>query len=299
MQRQHFMLLFLCLFLLMEWKYQTEQVLFEQATEQKNKVEQAMTVAMDASSELLADVQDSQTEQTLEAFSEYFFRALALCMGMEEAEKMDELFFYVPILVVTQTEGFYLYSMQELRKSDGSMEYVRGWSECIPYVYLNGESEQRYFLDDIAKGEIEKKHEAIVTSLEEHITRGLNTFNLIAKQQGSAIHFQTPTFFDTFNSALKYPAVIAVFQGWPFSVKGQKLYQNSMLSAAFLKQRSYVCVEIPDSLEQPYVVMHRKDCDKIGEFGVLVEGYYTEEEAVKQYGAFECPNCMGEDNTTV
>ena len=296
MRRGHFILIFFCLFVIMEWNYKTEKIVYEHAAEQKQRVEQAMKTAIDASADKLASVQGGQTKQTLEAFSEYFFRVFAMGMGwLEEPERWEELYFYVPALVVTQTEGFYIYSLQEVKLADGSAEWAGVWTECIPYLYIEGDLETQYFLDSEIEN-MQKKQSAIVRSLEEHITRVLYTQNEIAKQQGMTVCFRIPSFFDTFKASMEFPSVMAIYQGWPVSVDNKLLYHNCALSAAFLKEQLYVLVELSNRLEQPYAVMHQKKCEVIGKYGMVLEEYYTMEEALTCYGTYACPECMGKQS---
>ena len=141
MNRGHLVILFTFLFVLLVLSTLEREWQYENAEAEKRKIDSALLFASDTAAEQLAEgYGESNVYKLLENAETEFFRALSA--GMEVFDNPDEresLNFYVPLLLVTNTEGFYMNYLYEGTDENGAKTLTRIWSECQPYYYSDDE----------------------------------------------------------------------------------------------------------------------------------------------------------------
>lgn len=331
MRRGHFIIIFVLLFILLTLGTVEKTWQYDRASEQKEKIDEALMFASDAAAEQVAiQYGNSSTANFLISAETEFFRALSAGLGIyDNFDEMETLNFYVPLLLLTDTEGFYMNYLQESERN-GELVLERVWTECQPYTYTDNDFIYRFYLNDevyiirksnpsdvikssykdvVSNASLmsqlsasvvfrsradfdEVKRAAIAQSLEFAAGKAVNEHNHIAGQYGIAMYYSVPSFFDDYTPALEYPSFLAVFQGYPLSLRYNIIYNNCTTSAAYITRVTTYTVEVPDSLTQPFAVYHKDGCSSIGAYGKVLPAKYTKEKAVSVYGAYACPDCF-------
>ena len=334
MNRGHLILIFVFLFVLLSLSTVEQEWQYNMAEKQKTKIDEALLFASDTAAEQLVRFHMNDNRQNLLDNAEReFFRALSAGMGVYDmGEEEDALNFYVPLLLVTDTEGFYINYLQE-KTLDGAKSLVREWSECQPYYYADSEFIYRFYLNDVVyiirksdpadvvvssyeevvsnsslmsqlsssavfRSESdfnEVKRAAIAQCIERAVGRVMNEHNYIAGQYGISMYYSVPSFFERYTPALEYASFLAVFQGYPLSVKYNIIYNNCSTSAAYITKKNMYVVELSNSMAQPFSVYHKDGCAGIGAYGMVLDGKVARDEAVSVYGAYACPDCFTDE----
>lgn len=335
MRRGHLIILFVLLFILLALGTVEKTWQYDKASTQKEKIDEALMFASDVAAEQIAlQYENSNTENYLKSAETEFFRALSAGLGIfDDFDEMETLDFYVPLLILTDTEGFYLNYIQEVPRN-GEVILERVWTECQPYTYSDDNFIYRFYLNDevyivrksdtsdvikstyqevVANASLmsqlsssvvfrtredfdEIKRAAIAHSLEVSAGKVMNEHNHIAGQYGIAMYYTVPSFFDDYTPALDYPSFLAVFQGYPLSLRYNIIYNNCTTSAAYITRVATYTVELSNSASQPFSVYHKNSCASIGSYGMVLPNKYSKEKAVNVYGAYACPDCFTKDD---
>ena len=324
-----FGLLFLALFI----GAFADKLIYEDAFATKKEADYALQIATDAAAEHLARAyQNTDMADYLEGASEEFFRSLAAGFSLyEDEDEKEGLYYYVPILVVTTSEGFYVNYLAEV-DIDGAVGVKRVWTECQPYNYNDKNFVYRFFLDDrimiyekltgdlvdttkadvfaspamlnsLSTGKVflsednyaQYKRATISNSVATMVERVVNEHSRIAGQFGYNVLYSVPDFFNDFSPSQTYPSFVAVFQGYPVSWNKEVIYNNVSSSAAHITLAQRFVVEISNSLERPFSVYHKPGCVHIGLYGKVLDGLFEEKEAIRTYGAYACGKCFEEN----
>lgn len=303
------------------------------ASEQKKLIDDALLFSSDAAAEQIALSYGSANLQDFLVSAEVaFFRALeaGLAANLDFSEE-GVLDFYVPLLVLVDTDGFYMNYLEETN-AGGVVSLDRIWTECQPYIYTDNEFIYRFFLNDvvyvirksdpsdIVKSSYEGvtsstslmaqlsssivfsskenymavKRAAIAECLERAAGRVMNEHNFIAGQYGINMYYSVPSFFEEYSPALEYPSFLAVFQGYPLSIQHGLYYNNCTSSAAYITRAAAYTVELSNTLTQPFSVYHKDGCSFIGTYGIVLEKKLIQKNAIELYGAYACPHCFSD-----
>lgn len=93
--------------------------------------------------------QNENTSDYLISISNIFFQSLAAELNLyNNEEDQMELTYYIPALIVTYTDGFYVNYLAEAEDGGNGAILERIWTECQPYMYNEGKFIYRFFLDD-------------------------------------------------------------------------------------------------------------------------------------------------------
>ena len=333
MQRSHLVFFFVLLFVLLclstvekEWQYSL-------AEQKKEQIDEALVLSSDmAAEQLVSSYSEGNMSSLLVNAEKEFFRSLSVSLGvLGEAEEEEALYFFVPLLLVTDTEGFYINTLKE-SEQNGAKILAREWTECQPYYYSDDNFIYRFFLDDgiciirkdspddviittykdaVSNASLmaqmstsrvfrsendfkEVKRAAIAQCIERAAGRALADHNYIAGQHNISLFYSVPSFLENYTPAMDYSSLLAVFQGYPLSARYNIIYNNCSTSAAYITKRATYVVEVSDSMSQPYSVFHRDGCTYIDTYGKVLERKVSENEAVVRYGAYACPHCFSE-----
>lgn len=333
MRKEHMVVIFGLLFLALFVGAFADKTIYERMFDEKQEVDYALQVAADAAAEQLARTyQNVDVTDYLISASDEFFKSLVAGFSLyEKPDEQEELYYYVPALLVTVTDGFYVNYLSEV-DIDGAVGVKRVWTECQPYSYSDDYFVYRFFLDDriiiyekLTGDSIDKKVSEVFddpamlsalskgnvfTSEENYklykksvisdciatvIERMVNEHSRIAGQYGYNVLYTVPDFFSYYTPSQSFPSFVAVFQGYPLSWANKTLYNNVSSSAAHISLAKRYVVEVSNSLEQPYSVYHKEGCLHIGSYGKVLSGMYEENEVIREYGAYACGKCFSED----
>lgn len=335
MKKGHYILFFALFLLLCGMRILVERNVFVMADEQEMATDRILYAACENGARKLAEGRNAGKQSWLQETSEAFFLTLLSGLEQEESFNSSELAnvaFYVPVLLITDTDGFYIGSASK----DDLSGLTRDWSICYPYVYEDREFIYRFSLNDdvttvkkstdeiihttfstvrdtpmlttyytssgvFASEEsfFQTKQAAIMMSIEEMVVKAVAEHNHIASQMGISYYFTSPKLFADGGLPMDYPSITAIFQGFPINTNRGIYYYGLATSAAYIMLQKQYTVEMPgaDRTVTPYALMHEPGCSHVGESGGKVIEDIGGREAVKMYGAYACPYCLGYDTS--
>ena len=85
--------------------------------------------------------------------------------------------------------------------------------------------------------------------------------------------------------------LFVVFQGWPLNSAGDVLYENCLDAGLYMQRTKLYSVSKPQNILSPYCVYHSLE-SKCEEEATTIAEYISEEDAIRQYGAIPCKNCI-------
>ena len=319
---------FLFLMLLLSTIYKKST--YKKAADEKRSIDYALQMSADSAAENLAGTYPyNNIEDYLASASDSFFQSMGAALNLyEDEDKEEELTFFVPALLVTTTEGFYVNYLSETRE-DGSLTLKRIWTECQPYYYSDESFIYRFFLDDhiiiyekatgnktecslkeiwedamllnaLSSGMVfaseesyyEYKRAAIAKSIACVLERTVNSHGRIAGQYGISTVYGVPGFLSEYTPAQEYPSFIAMFQGYPLTSDARIIFNGASTSAAYITTVTRYEVEVSNHPTHPFSIFHKDGCGEIGTYGTLLTEKYTKKEAIEDFGAYACPSCF-------
>jgi hypothetical protein len=246
-----------------------------------------------------------------------FFMSLYANFGVLGDSRAEEnLSGYVPIILICDEDGFYIYYTDIYQNSDEKI-YVKRWSEKYPYVYkmdnlvyhftLGSDGDLKVY--DMATGEtkegsteelkliysdsILKDHDtfneyrrnAIITAIQDKMNYYINQYNNIAYQKGITYNFWLPQIDKAdWYRTIDDISMLVIFQGYPYKAGGTDTYNRYAFGGTRIrKTRTYYITE-----ENGMKYYHKEGCSHVlGSTGVT---YYTKEDCANE-GAFPDPDC--------
>ena len=323
MRRGHFVILFAIVFFASVLSVALKQYRNRIVTEERARLEDAFLNASDAAAEELAIGMDTDFESTLNNTSSQFFEALIAELGLyNDEDGANEANLYVPVLAVTEEEGFYLCVLE--RVTEGSETLLkRRWTECLPYAFEDTEYVYRFSTGDgvtlIDKGTqvqfrtsysdvtanpvlmaqfagspvfvsedafITYRQASIVSSIEKQINIALNKQAYLAGDYGINIMYACPSFIEVIPEDAT-GMFIAMYQGLPSKANVSYTY-SGVKAASFIKEKTYYYVADPVGSDY-WRLAHREGCSHLtGGERERIE----RDTAVRVYGAYGCPDCI-------
>lgn len=290
----------------------------EAVTEKTNAYNTAIDNAVDDGCYFLVEEDSSRVLHiNKEKAAEQFFTSLYANFGViGEAALEEQLRRYVPIILVTDRDGFYM-NYSEVIEKDGEKLLKRRWSEKIPYVYEDDKIICCFTLDDyvrifdktsntIIEGDYrdikdsiacaflqeegifdETRRNTVINEIIKNMDIYINYYNDIAGQFGITYKFWLPGIDMTdWDRTIDDISLFVIFQGYPYQAGSLDTYNRYAFGGARIsKARNYYITE--DAGKRYY---HRDDCTELTK-GVLSETYYSKEECAKNH-AFPCLKCM-------
>ena len=257
-----------------------EQKRYDTALEEKKRVEQNLLYALEDAGRAYENVVNSSDEKRKQALVASFFQALYAAEGiLGEEEKQKELCMYIPMLIAAEEDGAYFYYLQETK--NGAVREIRHiWSDKIPYEYV----------DDCTEAE---KKNAVATALEKTASEIITNHNYIAGQYGVIYSFYAPKFLQDTTSALHFPMLYAVVQGWPLLAAGKVTYNNCIDAGVYIQKSQKYTVTGPENLERPECRYHVNSCGLLQTEEVTVcRENINRKTAILEYGAYPCEQCI-------
>lgn len=249
-----------------------------------------------------------------DAAVECFFQSLYSGFGiLEDEERQEWMKLYVPIVLVTDEDGYYIYHNYQVTGDDGKHIYQE-WSEKCAYSFvyqkyvcaftltnqlrvLDTESGSCYegnFHD--LKGQLPEipflasdasyqtvRQMAVADCISESMEYYMNQHNRIARDYGISYQFFLPDIPDEdWARTISDVSVMVLFQGYPYeSIDG--FYNRVETSAARILKKKYYYITRSDGI----LYYHESSCSKVTDRSVPYES--TKECAA--LGAYPCQDC--------
>lgn len=251
---------------------------------------------------------------TKENAVEQFFISLFANFGvMGNRQKEELLKLYIPLVLITDIDGFYIYYSSKVSIPTGETVLKKNWSEKYVFPFEEGNyiyyftlgSEIKIFEKDTGKVyegnftemdvlphsllENSDRYEqvrknTIINTIQEKMLYYINNHNRIAQEYGLQYHFWIPE-VDTndFYRTISDISMMVIFQGYPYRKSYETFNRYSFSGARIKKTRKYYITEINN-----IKYYHKEGCEDIVQ---EEDVYYTPEECALQ-GAFPCMKCF-------
>lgn len=247
---------------------------------------------------------------------EQFFISLYANFGVIDNSILQrKLHEFVPIILITDEEGFYIYYMDKHVELE---EVVLGnkWSEKYPYIYEDELFIYKFTLNDmitmynkdtkelitgnykelgiiytdsfLAEEDIfdSVRRTAIINELEKCMNYYINKYNNIASQFGITYQFWLPTIDKAdWYRTIDDIGMFVLFQNYPYQAGSLDTYNRYAFGGARItKSGCYYLKEINE-----IIYYHKEKCSYLNMNG-QENAYFTKEECALA-GAFPCPYC--------
>ena len=159
MKIYHFVLIFLIFFLAAMLKTDINVGKMEEVEKEKTELTDSLYTAVSDAVECIADSgsygNDSINRDKVE---KTFFTSLYSSLGiMADTEAQEQMALYIPVLLLCDSDGFYLSYYDDYKDSDGNTCSKRIWSEKTPYYYQDEAFIYRFTLTDLLSVYDDKK----------------------------------------------------------------------------------------------------------------------------------------------
>ncbi len=289
----------------------------EAVAEKTNAYNTALDNAVDDGCFYLVEADSSRNLYTnKEKAVEQFFSSLYANFGvMGQPFQEEQLKRYIPVILVTDRDGFYIYYTAVILQG-GEKNLEKRWSEKLYYVY----EDDRYIIKFTLGNEIklfEKesmevfegdyrdvrtltecnylkneevfetiRRKTITQSISKNMNLFINYYNNIASDFGITYEFWLPEIDRTdWDRTIDDVSLFVLFQGYPYSAAALDTYNRYAFGGARItKSKIYY---ITEHFGKKYY--HREDCEEVAtDKGIP---YYTKEECAKER-AFPCNKCI-------
>lgn len=297
MKMSHFVLIFLCIFLVFWMPRLIENVFLSETAkkqiEYNNAVDNAVDDALDA-----AGVEQDSDELIFinkEDAADAFFQSLSDGVGIaDNPESKEKLKLYVPVMLFTEKDGYYLYYADTYRASDQSSRISRRWSEKRKYVYADAENNLivQFTLGDIVYiynkstkqhidghykdiadllPDVDYLHDAasfdamrracIIGQIKKDMNNAVNAHNSIASRYGIVYQFELPEIKKSdWNRTIDDTGLMVLFQGYPVrGVEGVYYNQYAVGSSRIKKRKMFYITKDADGT----LYYHRENCSAV------------------------------------
>lgn len=319
LKNYHLAVIFVCfsVTLLVLLNIQSENIIKVQQmqTEYNKKIDKAVDDAVDSIVE-----QENGTSIFInrEVCLTSFFESLYAGFGiLHDKEQQERLKHYIPVLLVTDMDGYYLYRTELILDEDGHQKEISHWTEKKPYTYAKGNYIYNFTLTDYMKiydiksGELLEgkrkelsyyfkenrileedayfnriRRNCIIQSISKDMEIAVNQHNRIASNYGITYNFQLPEIDkDTWYQTVDDISLLVVFQGYPYgTVKGY--YNRYAFGGAKIYKLDYYYI----TKENGVLYYHKENCSKVSSHAFAFP-YDSRKECAKT-GARPCEDCM-------
>lgn len=244
--------------------------------------------------------------------TEQFFASLSSGFGiLGNKSKEDKLQLYIPVILITDTDGFYIYYSEKITGKEAFLK--KNWSE--KYFFSFEEGDYIYYFTfgtgikvfDKTKGIVyegnygeidlptaallrdDERYElirrnTIINKIQEKMLYYINNHNRIAQEYGIQYHFWLPEVdTDDWYRTIDDIGMLVIFQGYPYRKSYETFNRYSFSAARMRKSNRYYIIE-KDDLKS----YHKEGCKEINQEDIV---FYSPEECALQ-GAFPCVGCF-------
>lgn len=305
-----FFLLELSLFTILDMRTSNLTALINQ----KIEYNKALDSAIDDGVINLVEI-DSQRNLVLnkEIAVNQFYQSLYANFGVMGNGRLEgKMRGYIPVILVTDEDGFYLY-YSDIYNFGGETLISQRWSEKQPYAYEIGNYIINFTLGiyltvydksthEVYEGEYKEligmfqntlladeetfhtvRRHTIISTIEENMNYYINKHNDIAYQFGITYRFWLPEIDKTdWYRTIDDISMLVIFQGYPYHVSSIDTYNRYAIGGARIKKsRAYYITE--DSERKYY---HKSGCYHLSNNNYST-AYFTREECAFE-GAYPC-----------
>ncbi len=243
-----------------------------------------------------------------------FFESLFANFGVIGNKRLENrLKGYIPIILITDTDGFYIY-YADTYEINGEVLLVQRWSEKLSYDYEENNLIYNFTFGDyvtiydrsknsVYEGDYHDlktqfpnsllsnddtfdiiRRNSIIGSMEESMDYYINHHNKIAYQFGITYQFWLPQIDRSdWYRTIDDISLLVIFQGYPYDAARLDTYNRYALGGARIKKSNvYYITE-----ENGKKYYHKSNCSHLSNIGIP---YYTKEECALE-GAFTCTDC--------
>lgn len=150
MKMYHFALVFIVIFITVMVPADLKLDNLKTVIESKEQIDRCIDTALDDAVSGLAETDSSNTITIdKEAATESFFLSLYSNFGLQsDKEGQEKLNMYIPVVVVTMEDGYYVFYSDEFTGSDGYTYVSKRWSEKLTYTYEDNDFIYGFTLGD-------------------------------------------------------------------------------------------------------------------------------------------------------
>lgn len=287
------------------------------ANQNKLELDHAIDAAvMDGAASLIEKIVTNQIVLNKERAIQNFYNTLYINLGVESQPILkDKLMGYVPMILITDYDGFYPVVKEAYTNSSGNQVIHDVILPKIYYTYSEGDYVYSFTINEdvtvynirtkqFLKGTREDlkvivptdimnrderfenvRRNTIVSTLERTMDFYINRHNHISRQLGITHHFNIPIgdnidWYTTVDDI----GMIVFFQGMPYG-KGNRYYNNFAVGGSMIKKRDDYYIEIDGTTGIPYY--HKMTCSFLKDMSHPVDN--CKEAALE--GAFPCKVC--------
>lgn len=249
-------------------------------------------------------------EKAINQFYYSLFSNFGVLGNSLEEEKLRN---HIPIILVTDEDGFFIQYSEEYTIDDESI-LVKRWSEKLPYVFKEDNLIYQFTLssylkiynintNEVVEGYVSDlkdlypdsimndsnfdtvRRNSIISSIEKQMNYYINQYNNIAGNFDITYRFWVPAIEKTdWHRTIDDRSLLVLFQGYPYRNSGIGTFNRYSFGGSRLKKsKIYVVTE-----EQGIKYYHRTDC--IHNDSEVLAMYYSREECAAE-GAFPCLLC--------
>lgn len=226
---------------------------------------------------------------------------------------------YIPVILVTDEDGFYLY-YSDTYISGGETLLTQRWSEKQPYAYELSNYSINFTLDTYLKVYDKNTHEVfegeykelvgmfqntlleneetfhtvrrntIISAIEENMNYYINKHNNIAYQFGITYQFWLPEIDKTdWYRTIDDISMLVIFQGYPYHSASMDTYNRYAVGGSRIrKSKAYYITE-----ESELKYYHKSNCSHLSN-NTYTTTYFSREECALE-GAYPCSEILNID----
>lgn len=279
----------------------------------------ALEGAVDDAVLRLVDMDNSKTvtySLNKDACINQFFMSLFASFGiLDSPSEQKMLMNYIPVLAVTDSDGYFISFVDTYKDEEGSPMYTRVWSEKKPYYFKGDkvifsftfsdyikiydpetkEVNEGYF-DDLKVQYPDEylfqdkevfdqiRRNSIVDCIQKDIKYYINSYNKIAENFGITYDFYLPVVDENdWQRTIDSISLFVVFQGYPYGYGTNVVYNRYAYAGARVKKADMYFITDNEGEK----VYHRSDCSEVLDFSNPIN---SKKECALQ-GAYPCEKC--------
>lgn len=280
---------------------------------------QALEGAVDDAVLRLVDMDSSKTvtySLNKEACINQFYMSLFSSFGiLDSPSEQKNLMNYIPVIIVTDKDGFFISYVDTYIDDDGSPMYTRVWSEKKPYYYkgdkvifsltfsdylkvydpetkevnegdfddLKVQYPNEYLFQDKEVFE-QIRRNVIADCIQKDMKYYINNYNKIAENFGITYDFYLPAVDENdWQRTIDSISLFVVFQGYPYGNGTNDVFNRYAYAGARVKKADMYFITKREETK----IYHSSDCDEVTNYNNPV--YSKKECALK--GAYPCKKC--------
>lgn len=247
---------------------------------------------------------------------DFFFHSLATGLGRTTSVQMEELRFYVPVILITDLDGFYISFLEDV-EIGGEVRYVRNWTEKIPYSFTDDDGYVYQYSIGLNKDFVtvydsytgqsysglysdvkmhcaacyldaavfhEMRQDAVISAIERKMSYFINNHNLVASRFGMSFTFYLPVIDrDSWLRTIDDISFLFLFQGYPLPSADYEYYSRIVVAGSRVAKSAQYYINSVDG----QLTYHRHDCTLRNG----TESGYRLREQCAGLGAYPCDVC--------